>query len=106
MPRRLPPTCAPVIERVTLGRGGRVVLELDCFHTVTLRALSPLVRLGGGWPCPRCPPLAPLLPVAVTGYHARLTVPRRGVVVVLRPANESETSPVLGARDARAVGSR
>lgn len=106
MPRRLPPTCAPVIERVTLGRGGRITLELTCFHTVTLRALSPLVVVGGGWPCPRCPPLASLLPVALTGYHARLTVPRRGVVLVLRAANESETSPSHDVGRARAVGSR
>lgn len=103
MPRA---TRRPSVIECVRSAGGRVVLELDCFHTVTLRALSPLVALGGGWPCPRCPPLAPLLPVAVTGYHARLTVPRRGVVVVLRPANESETSPVLSASPARAVGSR
>ena len=94
------------IDAIGRGPRGAVVLCLDCSHDVVLRAPSPLARVGGGWPCRYCPPLAPLLPAVVTGYHARPVVPRRGVVVVLAAANESETFPTVQARVARAVGSR
>jgi len=95
-----------VIEQIVLERGGRVVLALSCAHDVELPRLPACAVVGGGWPCRHCPPLAPLLPAHPSGVHARTTVPRRGVVVVLRAANESETSPVLSRARARAVGSR
>lgn len=107
MPRRARSRRDPSrIEQIARERGGSVVLVLDCGHDVELERPSPLAVVGGGWPCRHCPPLVPLLPAYVTGVHARTTVPRRGVVVVLRAANESETSPVLGVRARRAVGSR